>query len=67
MRFAKDGGYPHECTCNRTHFKHICSLPLVHRPKGVLLVIIGQYLTRLREANDLFSPINSFPKFVHNI
>ena len=39
LRFAKNGGYPHERTCNRTHFKHICLLPLVHHQKGVLLVI----------------------------
>ena len=39
MRFTRDGRYPHERTCSCTHFKHICSLLLVHRPKGVLLVI----------------------------
>ena len=38
IRATKDGGYPHERTCNCTYFKHICSLLLVHRPKGVLLV-----------------------------
>ena len=43
LRFAKAGGYLHERTCNRTHFKQICSLPLVHRPKGVLLVIITSH------------------------
>ena len=38
MRFTKDGGYPHEGTCNCTYLKPVCSLPLAHRPKGVLLV-----------------------------
>ena len=36
MRFTKDGGYPHESTCSCTHLKHVCSLPLACRPKGVL-------------------------------
>ena len=40
MRFTQNGGYPHERTCNCTHIKHICSLPLVHCPKGVLLVSV---------------------------
>ena len=46
LRFTKDRGYPHERTCNCIHFKHICSLPLVHRPKGVLLVDIQQFAKR---------------------
>ena len=40
MRFTKDEGYPHEGTWNCTHFNHICSIPLVHRPKGESLVIL---------------------------
>ena len=38
MSFTKDEGYPHERTSNCSHFKQICPLSLVHRPKGVLLV-----------------------------
>ena len=35
MRFTQDEGYPHERALNAFQFKHICSLPLVHRPEGV--------------------------------
>ena len=39
MRFTKDGG----ARVTLHTFKHICSLPLVHRPKGVFLDIIHTY------------------------
>ena len=39
MCFTQDGWYPHERTCNCTHVKPLCWPPLVHRPKGVLLVL----------------------------
>ena len=45
MRFAKDGVYPHKRTCSRTHFKHNCSLQLVHRrssPKKRLTGPLGK-------------------------
>ena len=38
MRSTQDGDVR---TSARVHtFKHICSLPLIHRPKGVLLVAV---------------------------
>ena len=40
MHFTCDGGYLHEHTGNCHTFKHIYLLPLVHRPKGVLLVLV---------------------------
>ena len=39
MHFTHDGGYLHEHTGNCHIFKHIYLLPLVHRQKGVLLVL----------------------------
>ena len=39
MCFSKDGGYLQERTCNGLTFKYIHPLSLVHRPKGVLLVL----------------------------
>ena len=49
MHFTHDGGYLHEHKGNCNTFKHIYSLPLVHRPKGVLLV---GYMCWISEARD---------------
>ena len=38
MRSTQDGDVRTSARVTVHTFKHICSLPLVHRPKGVLLV-----------------------------
>ena len=43
MHFTRDGGYLHGQTGNCHSFKYIYSLPLVHRPKGVLPLIEQTY------------------------
>ena len=43
-----DGGYLHEHTGNCHTFKLIYSLPLVHRLKGVLLIVESALRTSLR-------------------
>ena len=53
MRLTQSRDYPHERTCNCTHFKHICTLPLVHRPKDVLLVITFMALHWVRQSTAL--------------
>ena len=63
MRFTKDGGYLHERTCNCKHFRHICSLPLVHRSKGVLLVlIVNETQLHVDPSKLKFSPVLFAPK-----
>ena len=42
MHCTQHGGYPHERLVTVHTFKHICSLPFIHRPKGVLLVLKWQ-------------------------
>ena len=39
MRFTQDERYMHKRTCNCHTLKHVYSLLLVHRPKGVLLIV----------------------------
>ena len=39
MRFTQVGDICTSAQVNEPTFKHICSLPLVHRPKGTLLLI----------------------------
>ena len=45
MHFTKDGGYPHERTCNCRYIhslRRIRSFSLAHRPKGVLLRVVSR-------------------------
>ena len=71
MRFTQNGGHPHESTCNCTHIC-ICSLPLVHRPKGVLLGDTGMSTYEITSFSciinestpSIFGAINDGPKVI---
>ena len=47
MRFTQNGGTRASTRIIVHTFKHICSLPLVHPPEGVLLVTSGSDSARL--------------------
>ena len=62
--FYTGWGCPNERTCNYAHtFKHICSLPLVHRPKGVLLVKVQMLSNCIQENSSDNPPVYRYANF----